>query len=240
MINLAYCDDNEIQREILSDILSEFTAELPVEMECHPYASGRELLSDVKSGKVFDIFILDLIMPDINGMETATTLRMLGETGKIIFLTASLEYAVQSYEVQAYYYMLKPVDPDKLTKILRNAVADISDSTDSINIRGRNGNYVMKLKDLMYVDVEDRGLRYHTRDGRTIECPALRGSFKDAVSPISADRRFTFCGASILVNLHCIDALDSESLLLADGTLLYPPKSAYSELKKHWKEAKNS
>lgn len=239
MVSIALCDDNAIQRELMYDYICEYKKN-HAEIEVTSFETGYELLSQVKNEGGFDIYILDIVMPDINGLELATTLRLLGDTGKIIFTTASTEYAVASYDVQALYYMMKPVEPAKLFKILDNALTKINVREQSIEVKTQNGDIRLKTGDIMLIEIHDRGLRYHMKDGRICDGLKLRGSFKDAVKPLlDNDRNFVACGVGKLVNLLFVDAIDSESLLFRDGTMCYFPRSAYSELKKAWKELGN-
>ena len=173
-----------------------------------------------------------MVMPDVNGMETATTLRQLGDDGIIIFITSSTEYAVASYDVHAFYYMLKPVDRAKLFRILDSALEQIKDDEPKIIIHGKTADYNIEIGSIAYIDLVNRAPVYHLQDGRVIELPQLRGSFKELSDPLLKDRRFVACGASHVINMSCIDVADSESILLKDGTLIFPPKSAWAAMKK--------
>ena len=235
MITVAICDDNDFQREMMLDILHEYSVS-HAELSASVFSSGRELLECVKSGKKFNIYILDVIMPEINGMEIATTLRIMKDDGKIIFTTATLEYAVASYDVQAYYYMVKPVDPQKLFRILDNAVAKLTPHENSVIVKTKEGEINLRIKDITFVEVEDRSLLFHLSDGRTCKSQALRNSFREAVDDLADDEGFAICGASKIINLKYIDAIDSDMVLLRDGTTIYPPRSAYAELRKKWRE----
>lgn len=235
MISIALCEDNPIQRDVMSDLLNDYK-ESHSGIEYTTFASGAELLETVKKNKIgFDIYFLDIVMPGINGMEAATTLRMMGDNGLIIFTTASIEYAVASYDVHAFYYMIKPVDGAKLTKIIDNAVEALGKAEDSIIVKSVNGEIKLKFRQIMYVEVSDRALFYHMTDGRECESIKLRGSFKEAVAPILANSSFALCGVSKVVNLKYIDAVDSESILFHDGSLVYISRSSYSEIKQAWK-----
>lgn len=235
MVTLALCDDNSIQREIMEELLQEYSR-TQTALSITVFENGRDLLNCVKENGFFDIYILDVVMPEINGMEIATTLRLMKDTGKIIFSTASLEYAVASYDVQAFYYMVKPVDPHKLTQILNNAIATLAPHDEIISVKTREGDVPLRFRDIMFVEVEDRTLLFHLADGRTCRSVALRGSFREAVEEMAGDRRFAPCGASKLLNLKYIDAIDSETVLFRDGTAIYPPRSAYAELRRAWRE----
>lgn len=236
MVRIAVCDDNEIQRELMEDILLEFTATCPAEIQVATFSGGRELLDAVSSKGAFDIYILDLIMPGINGMEVATTLRIMNDPGKIIFLTATLDYAVASYDVNAFYYMVKPVEQGKLFRVLNNAVDEILSASTTVLVRTPNGDVSLDVNDILYVDLDNRSLHYHMRDGRVADSLTIRTPFRDAVAPLLADSQFTLCGVSLVLNLRYIDTLDAESVLLRDGSLLYPSKAGCTALKKVWKD----
>lgn len=235
MVTLALCEDNEFQREMMQELLEEYGSRNN-SVSTEVFCAGRDLLEHVKKNGGFDIYILDVVMPDMNGMEFASTLRLMKDDGKIIFTTASLEYAVASYDVKAYYYMVKPVDPHKLFCILDNAITELKPRENTTVIRTKNGDVSLRLKDIMYVEVVDRALVVHLADGRSCKSLALRGSFRESVPDLVGDPRFAACGASKLVNLKFVDAIDSETVLLKDGTILYPPRSAYSDLRKQWRE----
>lgn len=237
MIKIALCDDNEFQRELMEDIIDEYRKlHNSAEISLSIFAGGRDLLNSVKENGFYDIYILDLIMPDINGMETAATLRTMKDTGKIIFLTATLDYAVASYDVDAFYYMLKPVDQSKLFKVLDKACEEFTESDSSINLKTRTGIVKIKYEDILYVSLENRALRFNLKDGKMIDGMAIRVPFKDSVAQLLTDARFSLCGVSMVVNLDYLDQMDSESLLLSDGTILYPSKAACNALKKAWQE----
>lgn len=92
-------------------------------IEANFFASADELLKDVKENGGYDIYLLDIVMSGDNGMEAAISLRAAMDEGIIIFLSASTEYAVRSYDVEAFYYLMKPLDPHKLKEVLDKACA---------------------------------------------------------------------------------------------------------------------
>lgn len=236
MIRIAVCDDNALQRELMRDMLEMYIESSPYDFRVEAFASAEDLLEFVRKEHAFDIYLLDLIMPGINGMEAAATLRMMKDDGKIIFLTATLEYAVASYDVNAFYYMLKPVDKDKFFKVLSNAVDIILNSEEIVTVKSK-GNIETRIKpsNLMYIELSNRVPRYCLADGRIIEGIMLRSSFKESLGSLLNDSRFAMCGVSLVVNLRYVDAVDSDSILLRDGTQLLPPKSAYTAFRKVWK-----
>lgn len=230
MIRIAVCDDSALQLEIMEDILNEYALTLP-EAETRFFPGGRELITDVRENGSYDIYILDMIMPEVNGMEVATTLRLIGETGKIIFLTASLEYSEDASRVDAFYYMLKPLDSKKLFRVLDRAVSLIIDGTDTVEIKSKAGLVTVSYDDVVYIDLENRALRYHLRDGRIICGNVIRIPFRETVANFLDRPKFILCGVSMVVNLDCIERTDPESILFSDGSIATPSKTACTAVK---------
>lgn len=235
MIRIAICDDNSLQRDLLRDTLNDYFGRTGLSAALEEFSDGSELLNCVRDNGRYDIYILDLIMPGVNGMEAATTLRMLHDEGIIIFVTATVDYALASYDVNAFYYLLKPLDRNKLFAVLDRATAQLQKSGEQfIVVRTHDGDVRVSLNDLQYVSLKNRALHYHLVRGDDVDGLVIRVPFREAVAQVLRDNRFVLCGISMVVNLTCIDQMDCESVLLRDGTMLYPSKSACTALKKEW------
>ena len=231
MIKVAICDDNQIQLDLAVDIVSSY----PKKLDIKAFPLGTKLLEEVEKSGPFDIYILDLLMPEINGIEVAKALRDLGDNGKIIFLTSSLDYAIESYDVKAFYYMVKPIDVDKLYKVLDNATEDLVHESATVEIRTSNGLVRIPTSDIMYVEIVNRALRYHISDGRIAYSTTIRTSFKDAIAPLIATNSFVTIAQNTAVNLAYIDQINATSVFLHDGTVLYPSRANIATIKDTWR-----
>ena len=124
MIKLALCDDETAQREAAGNLLREYAASRPaLAIKLSIFSSGQELLAAAEECGGFDLYVLDIVMPGLSGIDLGVRLRELYSDGDIIYLTISPEYAVDSYAARAFYYLMKPVEPDKLFQVLDQAVA---------------------------------------------------------------------------------------------------------------------
>lgn len=234
MITIALCDDNALQLDMLVSFIADYCQKSKGKTEYKSYNSGKQLL-DEQGPDFADIYILDMLMPEVNGMEVATTLRRLGCTSKIIFLTSSIEYAAASYDVNAYYYLIKPFDSIKLSTVLNNAVSEILREKSCCTLKNRQGEIKINFSDILYIDMDDRIPQYHLKDGRVASGSTLRCSFKEAVADLLEVDCFCMCGASIVINLDHISSFTGESVVMSEGSTIYPPKSSFVELKRSWK-----
>ena len=96
-MRIAVCEDNQLQRDMIVQLLNRCSAERSLPVTLAPYAYGINLLYDVEEGANFDIVFLDIYLPDAMGNELAHRLRAMGYQGKIVFLTASPDFAIESF-----------------------------------------------------------------------------------------------------------------------------------------------
>lgn len=116
---IAICDDNAGEITAIQAMLERYARERELTFFVTPFRDGSGLLSAyADDGRHFDLIFLDVIMGEMNGIETAHRLRQYGAGAPIVFFTTSRDYAVESYEVEAAGYLMKPVAYDKLAAVL--------------------------------------------------------------------------------------------------------------------------
>lgn len=86
-------------------------------------SSPFDLLAETEKGTRFDVILLDVLMPGETGIDAATEIRKFDRNVKIIFLTSSSEYAVQSYSVEAFYYQLKPICKEAFFSLMDSVIS---------------------------------------------------------------------------------------------------------------------
>ena len=106
MIQIGLCDDDLAILGQLRVLLDRYRVERNAEIASAAFQSPLELLAEIEKGMRFDILLLDVIMPGENGIDAAREIRRYDNNVKIIFLTSSAEFAVESYTVGAYFYQL--------------------------------------------------------------------------------------------------------------------------------------
>lgn len=119
MKRIAICDDNDLQREILAEMLRQYFRRIYQKVELVEYNSGDTLVADMEEDDLHvELIFLDIYMPGKNGIETAQKLRLLSCDAELVFLTSSTEHALESYEVKAAGYLVKPVEMNRLCALL--------------------------------------------------------------------------------------------------------------------------
>ena len=120
MLRIAVCDDSLAFRESAREMIERWSNESGVPVDLHLCADGDGLLS-LCAGERIDLVFLDILMPLLNGLDTARELRARDTAVRIVFLTSSPEFALESYDVRAQGYLLKPADEKKVWAVLAEA-----------------------------------------------------------------------------------------------------------------------
>lgn len=235
MLRIAICDDEEKQRSETTALLTSYLqSHSTLDGQVEAFQSGHALLARAEEAGGFDLYILDILMPELSGIETGRHLRELGKGGEIIYLTNSNDFAADSYDVRAFFYLLKPVEQGKLFHVLDGAVEKINRRRSSaIVVSTADGPRRILLEHIRYVERVGRCIRYYCTD-RTIDSQSIRVSFREAAAPLLADPRFCLCGASFILNFQHVTGVKGQSALLDNGQVVALPRSAAPEFKKAW------
>ena len=162
MIQIGFCDDDLSVLDELHELLGSYRAEHNADIAPTAFQSPFELLASIEKGARFDILLLDVLMPGENGIEAAREIRQYDSNVKIIFLTSSAEFAVQSYTVGAYFYQLKPIWPESFFRLMDSVIAACSrESSASLILRCKTGISRIDLDQLLYCEVLGRTAGCH-------------------------------------------------------------------------------
>lgn len=218
MFSIAICDDNNNDRFSLKNALFNIPQTICKEkIDVSEFTSGEDLLDHyINSQPKFDIIFSDMLMNTINGIETARQIHKIDEQVKIVFVTISKEYAVDSYNVDAYGYLLKPVKQEKINNIISKCLKTISpNSTLYFHI----GNSVGRCdhSDIVYIESNNHNIIIHCKNKKAIEFRERLSSIENNLN----DARFLRCHQSYLVNMdHIIHSSDTFQMDNGDIVLI--------------------
>lgn len=163
-MNIAIIDDISTDAEDLKNIAVFYFEKKQIQAEIYQFFSAEEFFEDYQPGK-FQILFLDIYMNGMTGMEAARRIRRQSDDCILVFVTTSSDFAVESYDVGASYYLLKPFQPEKLCSILdsfqsRHLLASryIEVVSDRIPIR-------VPLRSILYADTFRNAVCLHTDAG---------------------------------------------------------------------------
>lgn len=235
MIKIAFCDDDQEELSKLKDYLFEYLAEpSSVNVEYSLFRSGTELLSAAESGERFDIIFLDVMMPFINGIDTAKELRQFNGMSKIIFLTSSREFAVESYAVKAFQYLLKPIQQNGFIALLRSVLDEILDEEQRyMVVETKNKLEKIFFFNIVYIEIMGRTLYYHLRNGNVLE---QFGSMAELAKKLAVYPMFFKSHRSYLVNMDYISNITATEIRMNTGSRIPISRKSHTTVKKAYLE----
>lgn len=236
MIRLAVCDDEPLDLQNIKMMLSDYLREHSESgITVTSFHSADELLKRIESER-FHIYLLDILMDGKNGIQVGEMIRRKDQKAAIIFLTISPDYAVASYTVDAFYYLLKPLNKETFEPVLERAIRDFKGGPEEcLVIRTKLGTVSVRSSHIMYVEYHSHTLTYHLTNGTCVDSLTIRTSFDKGVEPLLENTSFVKISASFIVNLTCVKSITGKGFLMPDGTKLNITRT-YTEAKQRYLE----
>lgn len=227
-MRIAICDDNARELEKLSTIFESYRNTTKASFTISTYSDGLSLLEDVRKG-YFDLLILDILMPLVNGMQVAQEVRGFDETIQIVFLTSSVEFAVEGYSVDAVAYIVKPVTEKNLFPVIDKLFLNAQKRKEGLLIKSQNGMCRILFSQLAYVEVMNRELCFHLTDGTIKEANAPLFKYEDA---LLSRAEFVRVHRAFIVNLMQIKELRNADILTFTGNVIPVSRRLFAQVRK--------
>ena len=234
MIKIAFCDDDMEVLHQMNELLDRYRVERNEDITYAAFQSPFELLTEIEKGIRPDILFLDVVMPGQNGMDVAKEIRQYDTNMKIIFLTSSPEFAVESYSVGAYFYQLKPIWEESFFRLMDAVLAECEKKKkNSLILRSKDGITRIDLQQLEYCEVLGRKLLFHLENGAVLESA---GSLDDLAGQLMQYSNFFRPHRSFLVNMEYIQNNSSRSIKMVNDAEIPIPHGKCSEIKNTYME----
>ena len=214
MIRIAVVEDDPQCAKQLLGYLEDFRQDTGQSLTVTSYSDGDMLLEKYKGQ--FDIILMDVDMPLLDGMSAAEIIRQSDQEVVIIFITNSSQHAIQGYAVDALDYILKPVNYFSFSQRLQRAFRHIRNKKSFyVMISVKGGMVKAEARDIYYVESQGHQLLYHTRDG----IYTSPGTIQKAEETLTGQGFFR-CNKGYLVNLEHVDGVQDGCVMVNGEQLL--------------------
>ncbi len=210
MIHIAICDDEKYMSDHIRSFVSDFFHKKNREISLRMFSSGEDLLS--YNGQI-DILFLDIQMRDMDGMETARRLRADQFRGFLVFITVLKEMVFRSFEVQAYDYLVKPVDDKQFEKTMERLYASMQNASEESLLvqKGYEGRIIAK-DEIIFCEIIDRKIYLNLISGEVVD-------YYERIEKLETklDNRFYRCHRSYIINLKHLKGYKNGTAYMDNG-----------------------
>lgn len=221
-MRIAICDDDKVFSNLLKNNIYEYSEQHNLEAVVDLFCNGFNLI-DCKTR--FDIIILDYEMNEINGLETAKSLRLgTNKSTCIIFLTSHPEIAIPAYEVDTFRFVLKSTDFDSLNKAI-NSYLKTKSHNYNIPVRSKNETVIINTEKIMYVEAQNKNIFIHLDNNNIIKTNSSLTAFCNELP----HTHFFKIHKAFVVNFDYISRREKNNLLLNNCTISLPISRNYMQ-----------
>lgn len=224
----AIVEDEKAHADIIMDYLAQYGRQNHLSVSTSVYADGLDIMDDYDGS--FDIILLDIQMKHLDGMKTAEAIRKRDKDVLIIFITSTVQYAVQGYTVDALGYILKPFSYAVFARLMDKAVLrmEASRKKNYIAITEKDVRIKLDSSDILYIESRRNNVAIHTRDGVHVTLGPLRH-----YEELLKEYGFFKCHNAFLVNMAEVYSVKREEIVLTSEDVLPLSRTRKKEFMEH-------
>ena len=231
MFRIAVCDDDMKELDNITSLLDAYGSTHEIQLTYKCFTSSVELASKA-AYEQSDLYLLDVLMPVLNGISLAKEIRSFDKAADIIFLTSSPEFAVASYTVKASNYLLKPITADSFFAALDDILdAKEHESEKYIVVKSTIGVHKVMLSNIICVEAFNRKVIYYLKNNTQLECA---DRFASICEKLLGSPEFILAHRSFVVNMNFIRMIGNTDLQLQNGKVIPLAQRRVTEIKRHY------
>ena len=213
MLKIAVCDDDNGELSLITALLEQYQAQKHIAAHIELFHNAIELMEALRSTN-YQLLLLDILMPGFTGIQAARELRTFDSETKIIFLTSSPEFAVESYRVDAFNYLLKPIMRSDLFPVLDRLLLQLHRAEDTLLLTMPSGLVRLPYSHIEVLEVNSKHLLFYLTDGSLRE---ISGTLSQYEPQLLEHGGFVKAHRSYLVNMDYIRLFRSNELITFSG-----------------------
>jgi len=228
MLEIAICEDDIIQQERLEILLSEIGLQESINLR--KFDSGEKLIKSYESDDKYGIILLDMQLDLLDGIQTAEIVREYDKNCLIIIITSVMEYAVEGYSIDAYDFIMKPVDKVKFARVINKAVKELQVRMNKTYlIQARDTTKAIKLSEIQFIESNRNRVIIHTNT----ETYTNNENISSVVDKLGKDG-FVRISRYYIVNIYYIKEIGVKTLILISGEELNYSEKYRDNIKKEY------
>ncbi len=220
MLKIAVCDDLSTDLDHIAELIKEYLLLRSLCADIKKYTHPDALLKAMQTGS-FHIFLLDMVMPMMSGIDLGRSIRRQNTDAQIIYITTESAFALDAYAVSPLHYLLKPVDRQALFNVLDMAAQKANYGEETyITIKTRDGLQTLCTDAVACCEYVRHTACYTLVNGDKLKTLTIAGSFAEHTALLLQNRLFIVPHAAFVVNMSCVTRLSREGFTLRQGCVV--------------------
>ena len=217
MLRIAICDDQPGELKIINEYITEYIGTHALELEMKEFTHPDQLLSAIET-ESFHLYLLDIVMPMVSGLELGQSIRRLSREAQIVYITTEPGYALNAYAVNPLHYLLKPVKKQELFSTLELAFSKADFGKEiTVTVKVKEGLRTLSAGQIACCEYKNHTARYTLTSGERVETTTLACGFAEHIAPLLHDARFLSPHVSFALNMSRVEKLVREGFYLRNG-----------------------
>lgn len=208
-MKIGICDDNFNDVRSIASLLERMYPNYATDM----YTEPSSMLSEIEGGISYDLVFLDIIMPNLSGIELAKRIRELLPKADIIFITDSRDYAVEAFSVNVLHYLIKPITEESLRDCMNRYHEKNRNKHQEILVRtASGGELLININNINYCESDDHYINLYISNGTVVRSRMTQKELSDVLG-----ENFLTISRGLIVSIDHIRQLNRKSCILNDG-----------------------
>lgn len=235
-MQIVICDDNREDLTNLEKLLLEYNTYCHgIRFEIEKFLDASLLLNKIQKDKPADIYILDIIMSNISGIDLGSQIRKMNSKSIIIYVTTSDGFAMDAYDIHAIRYLLKPIQKNDFFEAMDYALSYMDIKSEAVFlVKTKEGLVSIPYSKIEYIENSARRLEIHLAGGEKITSIFIRKSFDEEIKELINERSFIRIHKSFLVNLRYVKKLTRSDITMDSGINIPISRKSTSDVKKEY------
>ncbi|MGF7019167.1 DNA-binding LytR/AlgR family response regulator [Lachnospiraceae bacterium PF1-21] len=226
MLHIALCDDD---KKIISELEDCFDRIAEIKIESDSFYNADDLLRYINTTKnEYDLYILDIEMPGMSGIELSYEIRKRAPYALIVFLTSYKEYVYNVFEVVTFDYIAKPVDCKRINKLILRVTEYLGTVKTNFHFSYRKNSYSIQMQEIAYIGKAGRKAYINTNNHEVYHCNMRLEEIWNQLD----SHQFMHIHISCIVNIGEIKKVEKTEIELKNGTKLYAGRRYVNEIKR--------
>lgn len=219
-IRLVLCDDNSADLDALHKLANDYIKQREFCGETVCFSSPEELLrySEGIGENTVVVYILDVIMPELDGINLGKKLRERDKNSVVIYISSSREYSLDAFSVRAFSYLIKPYSKEKFFSELDECLSRIELEPQKLSIKIADSTMLLAISDIIAVEYFNHRLIFHLINDKIIESAYRRQPFDVQTEELLQTGAFLKISASYLINISNVHGVKADEFIMCDGS----------------------